>query len=264
MPKLFSIDEFARLKTATKKEILYEIEIRKLVKKRKEKPQLKSVVNADQHSNEFIRELQKALAALEDDIRSGKLVQYGSTRGQQIGAVLRLLYDKNYGKQLSIKIYERKGVVYTKYAYPFVRSKTVEKSTGVRVKQGYVMKETTAPKELPEQFAFLKGVTEEEDGVGNIIDGIRKALADHKNLIQSQIVKSIESKEEHSLVLKMKRYYQKYYPASYYSFENQHRINSGVEELPHNSYFRKVKISGKGARKQNANTFLPKRRKKGT
>ena len=128
MPKLFSKDEFSRLRKSPKGDILDALSTRGLVRKRKKK----------------VVELPR-------------------------------------GKRLSIKLYRREGVVYTKYSYPFVRSKTVEKTTGVLVEKNFP--DLVSVPENPEELECLSLVKDKT----MLLQKIQEVNDEHFNRIADQI-----------------------------------------------------------------------------
>ncbi len=162
-------------------------------------------------------------------------------------------------KQIPLRVYQRSGIAWTEYSYPFVPSGVVTKSTKVSVTPEFPKETQTIliPTNL-ERISFLSSVV----APGLLRHNIAKVRPEHLNRIRTEYRSAVEIRKPQHQIDKIRRYFQRFYPFEFLAMENLIRQKAGIVPMTDTEAMKPIKVYR--ARKQNANTFMPKKRKKGT
>ncbi len=197
--KLFAPSEYETLKKTPKKKILEEIASRGLVKKKE----------SESEADYWVKRRKKR----------------------------EELMHKAWGTPLSIKLYERNGMVWTKYHYSFVKAKTVEKSTGIHVipYSGFPKGDITVPYDRS-TLSCLTQVEKPE----LLLQKIGSVVNDHYLKTLKLMQEAIKANKKPAEILRLKRYFQRYYPTAFFEYENNVRKKMGIAPIPDRDFFKPV------------------------
>ncbi|HWY34378.1 MAG TPA: hypothetical protein VNX68_07005, partial [Nitrosopumilaceae archaeon] len=131
-------------------------------------------------------------------------------------------------KSLPIRVFQRRGTIYTEYSYPFVSGGVVRKSTRVSATSEFGFKKQTI--NLPvnlERIHFISRVNEAE----KLRKCIYKVRYEHRNRIRKEYRNAIESSKPLKAIQQIRRYFQRFYPAEFFAMENLIRQKAGIPAL---------------------------------
>jgi hypothetical protein len=144
-------------------------------------------------------------------------------------------------KQISLRLWQREGIVQLEYYFPFVPSKYVNVSSGVYVESDFPESvRINIPTNL-ERITVLSKVKDSQ----KLRHEISKVRFEHRNRIKKQYLDLRKKGKPLAEIRRLGRYFQRYYPFEFFAVENIWRYQNGFEQIPDKYILKPIKFQNK-------------------